>query len=45
MILDLMAVMVQESVFISSVFVPDRDVADLVVDETVVGQNDPFVDE
>ena len=35
----------EESVFISSVFVPNRDVDDLVVDETVVGQNDPFVDE
>ena len=34
----------EESVFISSVLVPDRDVVDPVVDEPIVGQNDPFVD-
>ena len=35
----------EESVFIPSVFVPDRDVFYLVVDELVVGHNDPIVDE
>ena len=35
----------EESVFIPSVFVPNRDVIDLLVDEPIVGQNDPFVDE
>ena len=34
-----------KSVFIPSVFVPNRDVIDPLVDEPVVGQNDPFVDE
>ena len=34
----------EESVFIPCVFVLDRDVIDLVVDEPVVGQNDPSVD-
>ena len=32
-------------VFIPSVFVHDRDVIDLVVNEPVVGHNDPFVNE
>ena len=32
----------EESVFIHSVLVPDRDVIYLVVDESVVGQNYPF---
>ena len=35
----------EESVFIPSVPVLDRDVIDLVVDEPVIGQYDPFVDE
>ena len=35
----------EESVFIANVFVPDRDGIDPLVDELVVGQNDPFVDE
>ena len=35
----------EESVFIPSVLAPDRDVIDPVVDEPVVGQNHPFVDE
>ena len=35
----------EESVFIPSVLVLDRDVIDLVVDEPVIGQYDPFVDE
>ena len=35
----------EESVFISSVLVPNKDVIDPMVDEPVVGQDDPFVDE
>ena len=35
----------EESVFIPSVFVLNRDVIDPMVDEPVVSQNDPFVDE
>ena len=35
----------EESVFIPSILVHDRDVIDLMVDEPVIGQFDPFVDE
>ena len=35
----------EESVFIPNVLVHDRDVIDPVVDEPVIGQYDPFVDE
>ena len=35
----------EESVFILSIFVRDRDVIDPVVDESKVGHNDPFVDD
>ena len=35
----------EESVFIIRVLVLDREVIDLVVDEPIGGQNDPFVDE
>ena len=35
----------EESVFITSVLVPNRDVFNPMVDELVVGHNDPFVDE
>ena len=35
----------EESVFIPSVFVPNIDVIDPLVDEPIVGHNDPFVDE
>ena len=35
----------EERVFIRSVFVPNKDVNYPVVNEPVVGQNDPFVDE